>query len=101
MFTDDDRAWLRRKIRHLERALHAIEHRDNKLMADFTQLSADVADLKTVKDSVLALIQGFLDKLAALQPNQTAIDALATDLEATKAALAAAVTANTPVPPTA
>ena len=76
------------------------------------RLVADVAALKTVDASILALVAGLVVKLrdvsaqlsearagtdpAAQKAAQDRIDALATDLETETAALTQAVTANTP-----
>ena len=67
----------------------------NKQMATLAELQADVTAEDTVIDSAIALITGLAAQVAALTPNQAAIDALAADITAKKDALAASVTANT------
>ncbi|HZX58974.1 MAG TPA: hypothetical protein VFE54_09615 [Mucilaginibacter sp.] len=64
-------------------------------------LQTEVSQEDTVIDSALALISGLAAQVAALQPNQAAIDALAADIKAKSDSLAAAVTANTPAAPAA
>ena len=65
-------------------------------MATLQDLQDAVAAENTVIDSAITLINGFSAQLAALEPNQAAIDSLKADVDAKKDALAAAVTANTP-----
>lgn len=68
-------------------------------MATLTDVQAAVTAEDTVVDSAIVLLTGLAAQIAALQPNQAAIDALAADVTAKTAALAAAVTANTPAAP--
>lgn len=75
------------------------------LMAKIDDLTAQVAQNTTVIGSALTLIQGFSAQLdaaiaAAKAGNDTALTQLATDLKTQDVALAAAVAANTPTPPT-
>lgn len=69
-------------------------------MATLADLQALVTQEDTVIDSAVALIQGLAAQVAALAPNQAAIDALAADIKAKSDGLAAAVAANTTPPPT-
>lgn len=74
-----------------------IERKETQLMKTLADLQADVAALADVDASAIALIQGLADQIRNLPPNDAAaIDALATQVEEQKAALAAAITANTP-----
>lgn len=66
---------------------------------DLTTLQSQVTAEDTVIDSAITLIQGLAAQVAALEPNQAAIDALAADIQGKSDALAAAVAANTPTPP--
>lgn len=68
-------------------------------MADLTQLTADVAADTTVDQSAITLIQGLAAQLAAAGTDPVALAALSTQLETNAAAIAAAVTANTPAAP--
>jgi ABC-type Zn2+ transport system substrate-binding protein/surface adhesin len=70
-----------------------------QIMATLADLQAQVAKEDTVIDSAITLLQGLAAQVAALTPNQAAIDALAADIGAKTDALAAAVTANTPAAP--
>lgn len=65
------------------------------IMATLADLQAAVSAEDTVIDSAMELITGLAAQIAALQPNQAAIDALAADVSSKSAALAAAVAANT------
>lgn len=66
------------------------------IMATLAEVQAAVTAEDTVIDSAIALIQGLAAQVAALAPNQAAIDALAADIKNKSDALAAAVAANTP-----
>lgn len=66
------------------------------IMSALTDLQAAVAAEDTVIASAVALLNGLGAQIAALTPDQAAINALAADVTAQAAALAAAVTANTP-----
>ena len=82
--------------------LHRILEKEDAIMATLTDVQAAVTAEDTVVDSSIALIQGLASQVAALQPNQAAIDTLAADIRAKSTALANAVSQNTPaVPPTA
>ena len=70
-----------------------------KIMATLADLQAAVTAEDTVIDSAMTLLAGLAAQIAALQPNQAAIDALAADVTAKTAALSAAVAANTPAAP--
>lgn len=84
--------------------LATILEKEEKLMIDLVVLQAEVMEVKTVNDSVVALLTGLSAKLAALAAEvagnpaaQTKINELATNLDLQSKALAAAVLANTPV----
>jgi hypothetical protein len=69
------------------------------IMATLQDVQTATAAEDTVIDSAIVLLNGLAAQVAALTPNQAAIDALAADISAKTASLAAAVTANTPNPP--
>lgn len=68
-------------------------------MATLKDVQDEVAAQKTVTDSAIALLNGLAAQVAALAPDQAAIDKLAADIKAQTDALAAAVTADTPAAP--
>lgn len=68
----------------------------NEIMATLADVQAAVTAEDTVIDSAVALIQGLAAQVAAVAPNQAAIDALAADIKGKSDALAAAVAQNTP-----
>ena len=84
------------RLTRIERKLDLILNKENRIMATIADLQAEVAQEDTVIDSAVTLIKGLADQVAALKPDQAAIDALAADIQAKSDALAAAVTANTP-----
>lgn len=77
-----------------------LNQRLDTIMANLADVQADVTAEDTVIDSAIALLQGLAAQVAALPPNQAAIDALAADITAKTQVLANAVTANTPAAPT-
>lgn len=89
--------------------LPPLEAKMSALDDAITQLQTDVANLTTVDQSAVALINGFAAQLAAAVAAAQAAGATATQLQsltdlhtaitAQDDALAAAVTANTPAPP--
>lgn len=72
---------------------------ENKIMTDLTALTTQVAQNTAVEASAVTLIQGLAAQLAANATDPVAIAALATQLNTSATALAAAITANTPVAP--
>lgn len=65
-------------------------------MSTLADVQAAVTAEGTVVDSAIALLTGLAAQVAALTPNQAAIDALAADITAKTSTLSAAVVANTP-----
>jgi hypothetical protein len=80
----------------IESQLNKVIERQKQIMATLADVQAAVTAEDTVIDSAVALIQGLAAQIAALAPDQAAIDALAADVKAKSDALAAAVAANTP-----
>ena len=71
---------------------------------DLTALTAEVANNTTVDASVLALVKNLAAQIAAIPPStdpttQAALNGLVTTLQGNDAAIAAAVSANTPAAP--
>lgn len=87
------------RMRRVEILLIHLTRKVDKIMADLIALQAAVASEDTVIASAITLIQGLAAEVAALPPDQGAIDALALDITNQAAALGSAVTANTPTPP--
>jgi len=67
---------------------------------ELDDLTAEVTDISTASDAVLALVKGLSDQIAADAGDKTKMEALAATLKAKASALAAAVVAGTtpPVP---
>ena len=75
--------------------------KENKVMVDLTALTTQVEQNTAVEASAVTLIQGLAKQIADSATDPAAIAALASKLNASATALAAAITANTPaVPPT-
>jgi hypothetical protein len=85
----------------LVRMLHKLSWRVYEMAAELDKVEADVAAENTVIDSAVALLAGLKAELDAAiasgDPNR--LTALSASIEAKTAALAAAVTANTPAAP--
>jgi len=71
-----------------------------KIMALLDQLETDVTDEDTVIDSCITLLTELTALITAAGTDPVRLQALVTTIEAKKAALAAAVVANTPAAPT-
>src|SRR5882724_7958323 len=84
------------RLANLRRDFILLNRKVDAIMATLQDVQNEVTQEDTVIDSAVALIQGLAAQIAALQPNQAAIDALAADVKAKSDALAAAVAANTP-----
>jgi putative N-acetylmannosamine-6-phosphate epimerase len=85
------------EVLRLLNALKSTQHRQGrKLMADLSRITDSVAANGSVIGSAVTLIEQIAEALRNASSDQGAIDALAADLEAQAAALAAAVAANTP-----
>jgi len=89
-----------RKIEELSQKLDRIIQKQEIIMATLVDIQAAVAAEKTVEDSVLALLAGLAqqlkDAIAANDP--VAMQAVVDSLNSNAAAMASAVTANTPAP---
>lgn len=83
----------------LQQLQQQITNEETHIMASIKDLQDEVTAEDTVIDSAVTLIEGLAAQVAALQPDQAAIDALAADIKAKSDALAAAVAANTPAAP--
>lgn len=90
-------------IHHDEEKLELILRNQNLILKKLEQMAKSLADVQadvtaedTVVDSAITLLKGLAAQVAALQPNQAAIDALAADIEAKTASLSQAVVDNTP-----
>jgi hypothetical protein len=92
--------WIVNKLHEHELRIRLLETQRKTEMADFTKLQADVTAQNTVVASVQTLLTNLSAAIAALKAgnpaDQAAIDALAAQVEANSAALASAVTSNTP-----
>lgn len=83
----------------LDALIDQLTNFEDRTMQTFADLQAEVTAEDTVIDSAVVLINGLAAQIAALEPNQAAIDALVTDVRARATALGAAVAAGTPPAP--
>src|SRR5437016_5331541 len=84
------------RLDRIESQLKQIRKDAISIMATLSDVQAAVTAEDTVIDSAVVLIQGLAAQVAALAPNQAAIDALAADIKAKSDSLASSVAANTP-----
>jgi len=87
-------------------AINYLISKEAKLAVDITALTAEVTNNTTVDGSIITLVQNLSAQLAAIASGsqdaatQAALNALVATLQANDGQIAAAVTANTPAPPT-
>ena len=75
--------------------LTSLSNKLDTLMSTLVDVQAAVTAENTVIDSAIVLLTGLAAQVAALTPNQAAIDALAAEITAKTQALSDAVVANT------
>lgn len=75
--------------------LDKIIRQEKNEMAKLDTLTEQVAQVKTVEESAIVLINGLAAKIVEAGTDQVALDAIVAELGASKDALAAAVSANT------
>ena len=68
------------------------------MAGELARLQTEVAEIGGVVDSAITLIGGLAQQIRDLSGEPAALNALADDLDAKAALLAAAVVANTPTP---
>jgi uncharacterized protein YoxC len=90
---------IERDQRAILSALRSIHRTEANMAAKIDDLIKDVQDESTVIDGLGAFIQGLKDQLAQQGIDQAKLDQAFAVVEANKARLAAALTANTPAPP--
>lgn len=94
-----DAGEIRSALASIDAKVTALQTQGVSEMATLKDVQDAVAAEKTVTDSAVALLNGLAAQVAALTPDQAAIDQLAADIKAQTDALAAAVTADTPAAP--
>lgn len=88
---------IERKLDLVTLLLTLILRKEDHIMADLAQLTADVAAETAADQSAITLLQGLKVALDAAGTDPVALAALSQSIEANTSALSAAVTANTPV----
>lgn len=81
------------------RMLYRILGKESSMGTQLDALTAEVTNNTSVEQSAITLIQNIATELAAAGTDPVALAALVTKLQTNDAALAAAVTANTPAAP--
>jgi len=95
-FPQADEGAIINRLASIESKLLSILQGVNAMSAELDTLTTEVAEIKTVAASAVALIEGLSTQILALKNDPVALTALAAELDASSNALAAAVTANTP-----
>ena len=95
---------LNRIERKLDRLLVLFQQENREMAIDLTALTAEVANNTQVDTSIVQLVQNLAAQIAAIPPSsdpttQAALTALVATLQSNDAAIAAAVTKNTPAAP--
>ncbi len=80
--------------------LDQILNAEVQVAGELAALQVEVAENKSVMESAVLLLQGLKAALDAAGTDPAALAALSAELDANTNALAAAVTTNTPTPPT-
>jgi hypothetical protein len=80
--------------------LDEILAKENAMAGELATLQTEVEETKTIMGSAIVLIQGLKAALDAAGSDPAALAALSAELDAKQQELAAAITANTPTPPT-
>ena len=88
------------KSRCLPATKHDLNQLEIRIMALLDDIIADVQEETTVIESVVTLLTSLSDQLKAAGTDPVKLEALKVQIDANKKALADAVVANTPVPPT-
>lgn len=96
----------KRMLRHIEEMLahqhellHQINERIIPMSVELDRLTAEVAETSTAVDSIITLVDGLAQQIRDAAADPAKLMALADELDAKQAAIAAAVAANTPAPP--
>lgn len=76
--------------------LYRLLFQGERIMAALDGLEAEVADVKTVQQSAIVLLNGLAQALKDAGTDPAKLAAIIADLDASKTALADAVVANTP-----
>ena len=87
-------------IAKLDRLILLIEQvitKEIHMSVELDNLTAEVAEVNSVQQSAITLLQGLSAQIASLKTDPVALQALADSLDASSKALADAILANTPV----
>jgi len=91
---------IRESLDRIEKVLYGIVQKEKHMSAELDLLKAEVQETQGAVDSAIALIVGLSDFIKLHSEDPAALLAMAAELDAKQAAIAAAVAANpVPVPP--
>lgn len=86
---------LSRRLARMEQALNLIIGKIEQMALDFVRLETEVAEIGTVVDSAVTLLNSVAQDIRDNIANQAKLGVLADNLDAKAAALGAAIEANT------
>ena len=98
-YVTDSIGWIVKALQAIDARTRSIQQMEVTEMADLTQLTADVAANNDAVQSAITLLNGLKAALDAAGTDPAALKDLSDKIEASTAALSAAVVANTPAAP--
>jgi len=96
LITDYLKRIIKDELKEVKILLHDIKGLGEHMAEELERLQQEVAETKTVIDSAIVLLGQLADLIRQNATSPAALNALADDLDAKQAQLAAAITANTP-----
>jgi hypothetical protein len=99
MFDNELHEKLDQILRRLAQIKELLHREGHVIMSALDDLTAQVTANTSLEQSAITLIQGLAAQLAAAGTDPAKLAALTTQLNSSSAALAAAITANTPAAP--
>lgn len=93
-----DETEILREIRYIRSTLATLANQGAIMAGELARLQTEVAEMATVVDSAVGLINGLAQQIRDLATDPAALNALADSLDSKAGELAAAVVANTPTP---
>ena len=84
----------------VNQALEQLLTQGDAMSAALDKITAEVTETKGIIQSAVALIEGLAQQIRDMKDDPAALDALADSLDTDSKALADAVAANSPAPPT-
>jgi predicted PP-loop superfamily ATPase len=94
-FADTEKE-ITKKLNRILATLMRMEQKEVHMSQELDDLKAAVAENAALDDSIIQLVEGLAAQIVALKDDPVALAALATEVRAKSALIAAAIQANTP-----